>query len=96
MENSEVLNQDTAVPKDGAIQQDVEPIQSAPQVLEQNTNMYTSAKSAPVPVGEKDHASEIASNMYNYNSEAEKDYNEKEFVELQEILSVTKFIHVNI
>lgn len=77
MENSEVLNQDTSVPKDGAIQQDVEPIQSAPQVLEQNTNMYTSAKSAPVPVGEKDHASEIAGNMYDYNSEAEKDYNEK-------------------
>lgn len=77
MENSEVLNQDTSVPKDGAIQQDVEPIQSAPQVLEQNTNMYTSAKSAPVPVGEKDHASEIAGNVYNYNSEAEKEYDTK-------------------
>lgn len=75
MENSEVLNQDTAVPKDGAIQQDVEPIQSAPQVLEQNTNMYTSAKSAPVPVGEKDHASNLMqSNEYDYNSQAEKDY----------------------
>ena len=77
MENSEVLNQDTTVPKDGTIQQDVEPIQSAPQVLEQNTNMYTSAKSAPVPVGEKDHASEIAGNVYNYNSEAEKNYDTK-------------------
>lgn len=75
MENSEVLNQDTAVPKDGAIQHDVEPIQSAPQVLEQNTNMYTSAKSAPVPVGEKDHASDLMqSNEYNYNSQADKDY----------------------
>ena len=85
MENSEVLNQPTTeVPKDGPVQKDVAPIEGgAPAVLEQNTsNMYASAKGVTQPVGEKDHASEIAMNneeaskTYNYNSQGAKVYDE--------------------
>ena len=82
MENSEVLNQETTMPKDGPVQADVAPIESAPAVLEQTTNtMYTSGKVAQ-PIGEKDHASEIAMNneearkTYDYNSQGEKVYDE--------------------
>lgn len=85
MENSEVLNQPTTeVPKDGPVQKDVAPVEGgAPAVLEQNTsNMYASAKGVTQPVGEKDHASEIAMNneeaskTYNYNSQGAKVYDE--------------------
>lgn len=83
MENSEVLNQDTTMPKDGPVQKDVAPIEGgAPAVLEQNTNMYTQAKGVTQPVGEKDHANEIAMNneeaskTYNYNSQGAKVYDE--------------------
>ena len=84
MENSEVLNQDTTMPKDGPVQADVAPVDgaSAPAVLEQNTNMYTQAKGVTQPIGEKDHASEIAMNndeaskTYNYNSQGAKVYDE--------------------
>lgn len=85
MENSEVLNQPTTeVPKDGPIQKDVAPVdEGAPAVLEQNTsNMYASAKGVTQPVGEKDHASEIAMNneeaskTYDYNSQGVKVYDE--------------------
>ena len=84
MENSEVLNQDTTMPKDGPVQADVAPVDgaSAPAVLEQNTNMYTQAKGVTQPVGEKDHASEIAmtneeaSKTYDYNSQGAKVYDE--------------------
>lgn len=83
MENSEVLNQDTTMPKDGPVQKDVAPIEGgAPAVLEQNTNMYTQAKGVTQPVGEKDHASEIAMNneeaskTYSYNSQGAKVYDE--------------------
>lgn len=83
MENSEVLNQDTTVPKDGPVQKDVAPVEGAPAVLEQNTsNMYAQAKGVTQPVGEKDHASEIAmtneeaSKTYDYNSQGVKVYDE--------------------
>ena len=85
MENSEVLNQDTTMPKDGPVQADVAPIEgaTAPAVLEQNTsNMYTQAKGVTQPIGEKDHASEIAMNneetrkTYDYNSQGAKVYDE--------------------
>lgn len=83
MENSEVLNQETTMPKDGPVQKDVAPIEGgAPAVLEQNTNMYTQAKGVTQPVGEKDHASEIAMNneeankTYDYNSQGAKVYDE--------------------
>lgn len=85
MENSEVLNQPTTdVPKDGPVQKDVAPIEGgAPAVLEQNTgSMYAQAKSVTQPVGEKDHASEIAMNneetskTYDYNSQGAKVYDE--------------------
>ena len=84
MENSEVLNQDTTMPKDGPVQADVAPVDgaSAPAVLEQNTNMYAQAKGVTQPIGEKDHASEIAMNneeaskTYNYNSQGAKIYDE--------------------
>ena len=84
MENSEVLNQPTTeVPKDGPVQKDVAPIEGGPAVLEQNTsNMYTQAKGVTQPVGEKDHASEIAMNneeaskTYDYNSQGVKVYDE--------------------
>jgi hypothetical protein len=82
MENSEVLNQDTTVPKDGPEQKDVAPVEGGPAVLEQNTNMYTQAKGVTQPVGEKDHASEIAMNneeankTYDYNSQGVKVYDE--------------------
>ena len=75
MENSEVLNQSEPVIKDGAEQRDVEPIETAPKVLEQNTNIYASAKSvAPSVVGEKDHASTIAANAYQSASLAPREY----------------------
>ena len=75
MENSEVLNQEEPMIKDGAEQRDVEPIETAPKVLEQNTNIYASAKSvAPSIVGEKDHASTIAANTYNSASLAPREY----------------------
>ena len=83
MENSEVLNQDTTMPKDGPVQKDVAPIEGAPAVLEQSTsNIYASAKGVTQPVGEKDHASEIAMNneeaskTYDYNSQGAKVYDE--------------------
>lgn len=84
MENSEVLNQPTTeIPKDGPVQKDVAPVEGgAPAVLEQNTNMYASAKGVTQPVGEKDHASEIAMNneeaskTYDYNSQGAKVYDE--------------------
>ena len=83
MENSEVLNQETTVPKDGPEQKDIAPIEGGPAVLEQNTsNMYTQAKGVTQPVGEKDHASEIAMNneetskTYDYNSQGAKVYDE--------------------
>lgn len=85
MENSEVLNQPTTeVPKDGPVQKDVAPVEGgAPAVLEQNTsNMYASAKGVTQPVGEKDHASEIAmtneeaNKTYDYNSQGAKVYDE--------------------
>jgi hypothetical protein len=82
MENSEVLNQDTTVPKDGPEQKDVAPVEGGPAVLEQNTNMYTQAKGVTQPVGEKDHASEIAmtneeaNKTYDYNSQGVKVYDE--------------------
>ena len=83
MENSEVLNQETTVPKDGPIQADVAPIEGGPAVLEQTTNnMYTSGKTVTQPIGEKDHASEIAmtneeaSKTYDYNSQGVKVYDE--------------------
>jgi hypothetical protein len=82
MEKSEVLNQDTTVPKDGPEQKDVAPVEGGPAVLEQNTNMYTQAKGVTQPVGEKDHASEIAMNneeaskTYDYNSQGVKVYDE--------------------
>ena len=82
MENSEVLNQETTMPKDGPVQADVAPVEAAPAVLEQTTNtMYTSGKVAQ-PIGEKDHASEIAmtneeaSKTYDYNSQGVKVYDE--------------------
>lgn len=83
MENSEVLNQPTTeVPKDGPVQADVAPVEgaTAPAVLERN--MYTQAKGVTQPVGEKDHASEIAMNneeaskTYDYNSQGAKVYDE--------------------
>ena len=82
MENSEVLNQDTTIPKDGPVQADVAPVEgaTAPAVLERN--MYTQAKGVTQPVGEKDHASEIAMNneeaskTYDYNSQGAKVYDE--------------------
>ena len=82
MENSEVLNQDTTMPKDGPVQADVAPVEgaTAPAVLERN--MYTQAKGVTQPVGEKDHASEIAMNneeaskTYDYNSQGAKVYDE--------------------
>lgn len=83
MENSEVLNQETTVPKDGPVQADVAPIEGGPAVLEQTTNnMYTSGKTVTQPIGEKDHASEIAMNneetkkTYDYNSQGVKVYDE--------------------
>ena len=82
MENSEVLNQETTVPKDGPVQADVAPIEGGPAVLEQTTNMYTAGKTVTQPVGEKDHASEIAMNneearkTYDYNSQGAKVYDE--------------------
>lgn len=83
MENSEVLNQETTVPKDGPVQADVAPVEAAPVVLEQTTNnMYTSGKTVTQPIGEKDHASEIAmtneeaSKTYDYNSQGVKVYDE--------------------
>ena len=83
MENSEVLNQETTVPKDGPMQQDVAPVEAAPVVLEQQTsNMYTAGKTVAQPIGEKDHASEIAMNneeaskTYDYNSQGAKVYDE--------------------
>lgn len=83
MENSEVLNQETTVPKDGPVQPDVAPVEAAPAVLEQTTNnMYTSGKTVTQPIGEKDHASEIAmtneeaSKTYDYNSQGVKVYDE--------------------
>lgn len=82
MENSEVIEQET-IPKDGPVQKDVEPIEGAPAVLEQNTsNMYASAKGVNQPIGEKDHAKDIAMNnneaskTYDYNSQALKEYDE--------------------
>ena len=82
MENSEVLNQETPMPKDGPVQADVAPVEgaTAPAVLERN--MYTQAKGVTQPVGEKDHASEIAMNneeaskTYDYNSQGAKVYDE--------------------
>lgn len=82
MENSEVLNQETTMPKDGPVQADVAPVEgaTAPAVLERN--MYTQAKGITQPVGEKDHASEIAMNneeaskTYDYNSQGAKVYDE--------------------
>lgn len=82
MENSEVLNQDTTMPKDGPVQADVAPVEgaTAPAVLERN--MYIQAKGVTQPVGEKDHASEIAMNneeaskTYDYNSQGAKVYDE--------------------
>ena len=81
MENSEVLDTPEVTPKDGAIQQDVDAINDqAPAVLEQDTNMYTSAKAPQqVVVGEKDHAKDImnnqeASKTYGYTSKQAKDY----------------------
>lgn len=82
MENSEVLNQETTMPKDGPVQADVAPVEgaTAPAVLERN--MYTQAKGVTQPVGEKDHASEIAMNneeaskTYDYNSQGAKVYDE--------------------
>ena len=82
MENSEVLNQDTTMPKDGPVQADVAPVEgaTAPAVLERN--MYTQAKGVTQPIGEKDHASEIAMNneeaskTYDYNSQGAKVYDE--------------------
>lgn len=84
MENSEVLNQETTVPKDGPVQKDVAPVEGgAPAVLEQDTsNMYSQAKGVTQPVGEKDHASEIAmtneeaNKTYDYNSQGAKVYDE--------------------
>jgi hypothetical protein len=84
MENSEVLNQPTTeVPKDGPAQKDVAPVEGgAPAVLEQNTNIYAQAKGVTQPVGEKDHASEIAmtneeaNKTYDYNSQGAKVYDE--------------------
>ena len=85
MENSEVLNQPTTeVPKDTPEQKDVAPVEGgAPAVLEQNTsNMYAQAKGVTQPVGEKDHASEIAmtneeaNKTYDYNSQGAKVYDE--------------------
>lgn len=85
MENSEVLNQlSTEVPKDGPVQKDVAPIEPAPAVLEQKTdpNLYKNSIPSAVPIGEKDHASEIAMNneearkTYDYNSQGEKVYDE--------------------
>lgn len=82
MENSEVLNQPTnEVHKDGPEQKDVAPIEG-PAVIEQSTNIYAGAKGVNQPVGEKDHASEIAMNneetnkTYNYNSQGAKVYDE--------------------
>lgn len=82
MENSEVLNQETTMPKDGPVQADVAPVEgaTAPAVLERN--LYTQAKGVTQPVGEKDHASEIAMNneeaskTYDYNSQGAKVYDE--------------------
>ena len=82
MENSEVLNQDTTMPKDGPVQADVAPVEgaTAPAVLERN--MYIQAKGVTQPVGEKNHASEIAMNneeankTYDYNSQGAKVYDE--------------------
>ena len=82
MENSEVLEQDTSkVTTQEPTQTDVPAVQEGPAVLEQTTsNMYANAKSVAQPVGEKDHASEIAmtneeaKNTYNYNSQAPKEY----------------------
>lgn len=85
MENSEVLNQETPMVKDGPEQKDVAPIEGgAPAVLEQNTtgNMYAKAKSVTQPIGEKDHASEIAMTneearkTYDYDSQGAKVYDE--------------------
>ena len=81
MENSEVLDTPEVTPKDGAIQQDVDAINDqAPAVLEQDTNMYTSAKAPQqVVVGEKDHTKDIMNNQeaaktYGYTSQQAKDY----------------------
>ena len=81
MENSEVLDTPEVTPKDGPIQQDVDAINDkAPAVLEQDTNMYTSAKAPQqVVVGEKDHTKDImnnqeASKTYGYTSQQAKDY----------------------
>lgn len=82
MEDSDVLNNQPIA--DGPNQPDVEP---APEVLNQVTSpdksMYANASKPTQPIGEKDHASEIASNAmsqadakqtFNYNSSAQKDY----------------------
>ena len=81
MENSEVLDTPEVTPKDGPIQQDVDAINDqAPAVLEQDTNMYTSAKAPQqVVVGEKNHTKDImnnqeASKTYGYTSQQAKDY----------------------
>ena len=82
MENSEVLEQDTSkVTTEEPIQPDVPAVKEGPAVLEQTTsNMYANAKSVTQPVGEKDHASEIAmtneeaNKTYDYNSQAPKEY----------------------
>lgn len=81
MEDSEVLNNQPVV--DEPNQPDVAP---EPEVLNQATpskSMYASASKPTQPMGEKDHASEIASNAlshadaqqtFSYNSAAQKDY----------------------
>jgi hypothetical protein len=82
MENSEVLEQDTSkVTTQEPTQPDVPAIKEGPAVLEQTTsNMYANAKSVTQPVGEKDHASEIAmtneeaNKTYDYDSQAAKQY----------------------
>ena len=70
MENSEVLDTPEVTPKDGPIQQDVDAINNqAPAVLEQDTNMYTSAKAPQqVVVGEKDHAKDIITTFFLSNT----------------------------
>jgi len=81
MEDSDVLN---TQPSDGAVQPDVEP---APEVLNQvtspNKSMYTDANKPVQPIGERDHANEIAQNAmsqadakqtFSYTSAAAKEY----------------------
>lgn len=83
MEQSNVIEQDTsAVTEPTNNQTPVQDADAAPQVLEQPTNIYANATAPNQPIGEKDHASEIAlnskqsKNTYNYNSQGERAYDQ--------------------